>query len=450
MYQWIALGITIIILGLLAVKKPLWLVPLLGVAVALEISNTWYPDLALAGKTLEAASLTKFTSLAIILSALVRLPFSQEMKRKLGAILKDPLAIVLIIYLILGAVSILYSADPGKTVTEALRLLAMFFIFIAIALLVDKEQALLPFKAVHAGALLLAPLALYEGVTGNLIWQGENLLKEHILRVNTTFIDPNIFARFIILGIVANFILQLYTREKEIKLVYLAGLAILLAELMATASRGGVITLFVILIATLILLPNRKAALWVLGLGLLCGAMVLFLRPDMWERMASITQDAAVSNTQRLYLWKAAIAIFKDNLFAGTGLGSFQTVFLQHYIDLKNVPDGATLSHTTILTVAAELGILGLTVLAALWVALLGKLYMLFVNNNHRGDYLLNIFDDSNNDYFVGAGCFLWILTVFISSQGEGRFFEDPILWLSCALIIVLRFSLREYRPRRY
>lgn len=440
MVQWLAFGITIILLGILMFRKPLWLIPLLGAAVALEISSTWYPDLGIVGKLLGMVSLTRFTSIALILAAFGRLLFLEEMKRKLGAILKDPLTLILLLYIILGAASAVYSADFGGTVAETIRLLVLFAVFLSIALLLDKERALVPFHAVHLAALALAPLSFYEGFTGNLIWQGENLLKEHTLRVNATFVDPNIFARFIILGIVANFVLQIFTRDRSIKLFYMASLAVLLAQLVLTNSRGGILTLGAVLIAALIFLPNRKAVLWVLGLGALCAGIVLFIRPDIWERMLLLTQDFSVSSPQRLYLWKAAIAIFKDNPILGTGLGSFQTVFLQDYIALKNIPDGATLSHTTILTIAAELGVAGLMVLAALWVALLGKLYSLYSENSGY----LSIFNDTNDKYYLAAGCFLWALTVFISSQGEGRFFEDPILWLSCAAIVVLRLR-REY-----
>jgi len=442
--QWIALILTVIVLALLVIRKPFWLVPLLGVAAALEISKTWYPDLGLIGQLIGTVTLTRLTCIALIFAAFSRLLFSEELRQRFSGLAKDPLTIVLLVYLLLGAVSVFYSADPGKTVIETIRLVTLFLVFVSIVLLSPKDQMLIPIQAVHITALLLTPLTLYEAFSGNLIWQGEILLKEHILRVNATFVDPNIFARFIILGIVANFVLQLYTGQRKARLVYLACLAVLLAELLMTSSRGGVLTLAAILLATLIFLPNKKAVLWVIGLGVLCGAIVLFLRPDIWERMTSLTQGFAVANAQRLYLWKAAVAIFQDNLIAGTGLGSFQTVFLKNFSDiLTGFNNGATLSHTTILTIAAELGILGLIVLTALWLVLFGKLHMLYIRSNHKGNYLLNIFDDSSSEYFVGAGYFLWILTIFISSQGEGRFFEDPIFWMSCAFLVLLKLGRR-------
>lgn len=439
MFQWLILALTLILLGFLILFKPLWLVPLLGAAVALDISSTWYPDLGIVTKALGIASLTRFVSIALILAGFGRLLFSREMRLKFRAVFKNPLTIILLIYIVVGGASVVYSQAPGKTVLETVRLLVLFAVFVSTALLMDRDYTLLPFQAVHLSALLLAPLAFYEGFTGKLIWQAEQLLKEPVLRVNATFVDPNIFARYLVLAIAANFILQLYTREKGTRVFYLAVLPILLAELVMTSSRGGIITLAVVLLAALIMLPNRKAPLWVIGLGVLCGVIVLFGRPEIWERLLSVTQNFEVSNPQRLYLWKAAIAIFRDHPITGTGLGSFQTVFLKEYVHLRTVSDGATLSHTTVLTIASELGIIGLSVLVVLWIVLFRLVFQLY----RRSDYYLNMFNNFNNKYYIGAGYFLWIITIFISSQGEGRFFEDPMFWLSAAVLVVLGFNRR-------
>jgi len=440
--QWIIFGLTIVVLLLLMVLKPSWLVPLLVFAVALEISITWYPDFGRIGEMLGMVSLAKLTSFALILAAFSRVLFLEEMRRKLSAVFRDPLTIMLTLFLVLGAASVVYSADPGKTVGETVRLLVLFAVFISCALLLDKEKTIMGFRVLHLTALAIAPLTFYEGFTGNLIWQGENLLREETLRVNATFIDPNIFARYIILGIVSNLVLQLQVRDKGIKLAYMASLAILLAQLAFTASRGGLLTVVAILIVALIILPNRKAVLWVLGLGALLGLLVVFLQPEMLTRILSIFQNPEVSNPQRLYLWKVAIAIFQDHTITGTGLGTFQTVFLSDYAQMQTV-EGATLSHTTVLTIAAELGVIGLTVLGLIWIALLGKLISLY-SSSHSYQ---NLFHDDGNEYYIGAGSFLWALTVFISSQGEGRFFEDPIFWLSCAILVTLKFA-REYNVK--
>lgn len=442
MLEWIFFACTIIILAVLAIRKPLWLIPLLALAVALEISSAWYPEIEQAERAIGMISLTRLTSFTLILAALVRLLYLYEMRRKFKAIFNDPLTILLFIFFLFGAASVVYSADTGKTLVESARLLVLFAVFVSIALLIDKENALLPFKAVYLASLALAPLTFYEGFTGKLIWQGEHLLQESTIRVNATFVDPNIFARYLVLGIAAGFVLQLYTRQTSHKFLYMAGSAVLLCQLALTGSRGGAITLLVILVAALIFLPNRKAPLWILGLAVLFGGIVFMGRPDLWERMLSVTE---LAGSQRLYLWKAALAIFADHPIFGTGLGTFQTVFESDYSHFRNFygPDGATISHTTVLTIASELGVVGLTVLAGIWAVIFGKLYKLYgVSHDYR-----SIFYNFRNEYYMGTGYFLWILAIFVSSQGEGRFFEDPVFWLSCALLVVLRFS-RSYDIR--
>ena len=190
MEQWIVFGLTIVVLLILSIWKPLWLVPLLVLGVALEISITWYPDLGLLGQMMGLVSLAKLTGFALIFAAFIRVLFADGIRARISAVLKDPLSIMLMIFIAFGAIGFIYSAEPAKTVIETARLLILFAVFVSIAVLMDKEHALIPFKAVHVVAIALAPLAFYEGFTGNLIWQADHLLQEVTLRVNATFIDP--------------------------------------------------------------------------------------------------------------------------------------------------------------------------------------------------------------------------------------------------------------------
>lgn len=421
MYQWIALGVTGIILLLLIIRKPVWLVPLFTAALALEISGIWYPSLGIASELLGRLSLTTLIGIALILAAFIRLLFNYELKRKLSAVFGDPLTIFLMLYLILGTISMVYSTDTGKTAAEALSLLGLFAVFISIALLMDKGRSLLPFHAVHLTALLMAPLSFYEDFTGKPLWPGE-VLTEGAGRVYATFSDADTFARFLILAIVANLVIQLYSRDKSAGLLYMAGLAVLIAQLALTSSTVGLLTLIIILIAALIFLPNRKAVLWILGLGTLGGVIVLLIRPDLWGSMTSYILSFGASNPVLANTWQEATAVFKANLIYGTGLGTFPS------------------DQITVLTIAAELGIIGLAILSLLWIMMIGRLFSLYsIGGTH-----ISMFDDFNNEYYVGTGYFLWALTVFLNSQMEGRFFEDPILWLSIACLVVLRFN-RNY-----
>jgi O-antigen ligase len=288
----------------------------------------------------------------------------------------------------------------------------------------------------------LVPLALYEGVTRHFIWRGY-LAEGMIARVNATFVDPNIFARYLVLAIVANLILRYLNTEARKGIIYSVSLLGLLGGLAITLSRSGLFTLVIILVLMILLIP-RKRMIKPIGLLGLIGAVILAMRPTIWQRLLTLREGFGALDAQRQYLWKVAWEMFKDHPIFGVGLGGFEMMFKTHYINLKTViPDaeGATLSHTTLLTIAAELGLMGLAALAWVWLALVRVLWRLRkgeldFNGNRIG---IGIGRETGfQQYLPGVGYFLWITTVFISSQAEARFFEDPIIWISMAMLLRL------------
>ena len=81
----------------------------------------------------------------------------------------------------------------------------------------------------------------------------------------------------------------------------------------------------------------------------------------------------------------------------------------------------ATLSHTDIVTVLAELGIIGLTLLLLLFY---------FMYKQFKRNY--SITDNNLKAYalIVLSG----LIIVIIGAQAEGRFFSEPLLWLFLGL----------------
>ncbi|MHB8125732.1 MAG: O-antigen ligase family protein [Desulfitobacteriaceae bacterium] len=409
-------------------KKPTVLISFLAGAVALEISVDWFPPLGALGSQL--GSLTRLLTVGIIIAALWRLWVEPEKRRELKAILNHFLSQALMIYLAVGVLSLSYSIERGKTAFEILRLLTLFLLYLGICLLAERKQFLVPFQVVHWVGVALVPLALYEGITRHFIWR-EYLAEGMIARVNATFVDPNIFARYLILAIVANLILQYYNDIVLKRSVYFGSLLGLMGALSITLSRSGVLTLVIVLILMLILIPHKQMFQPIGLLGLI-GVVIVAMHPTIWQRLLTFREGFGALDAQRQYLWKVAWAIFTTHPIFGIGLGGFQKMFLTHYLSWKTViPDveGATLSHTTVLTIAAELGLMGLAALAWVWLALVQVLRRL-----RQGVLDRNV----PERYIPGVGYFLWITAVFISSQAEARFFEDPIIWLSMGMMFCL------------
>ena len=122
--------------------------------------------------------------------------------------------------------------------------------------------------------------------------------------------------------------------------------------------------------------------------------------------------------------------MFQDYPLWGVGLGAFQTTFLTRYIDYKTVGDGVTLSHNSLITVMAELGCLGLISFCLFFLSLILMLFKLAKAVRYT--------------FILGIGYFSWILTIFTSSLLEARFLEDPLLWVSVAMLVSLAINSKE------
>ncbi|MDA8440872.1 MAG: O-antigen ligase family protein [Peptococcaceae bacterium] len=423
LWQWLVLAATLILLGYLGWKKPHALVFVLAAAVALEISRTWYPALGSLGKALGTVDLARLTTLAIIITAAAYLVVSAEKRQLLGVALRRPLTWSLLLYIGLGAGSMLYSVDKQATAVEVVRLFILLLLCLSIVVISRKQDVLVPLQVVHAVGLLLLPLTIYEVLTKHFVWQ-QFLATVNPPRVNATFVDPNIFARYLVLAIVANVVLQYLADTKGQRIFYLGALLGLITELAVTLSRSGMVTV-VLVLGLMLLLKPEKRVLKPIGLVAILGVLLAIIHPTVWQRILTFGQGMQALDPQRLYLWRVAGAMFHDHPILGVGMGGFQKSFLTHYLKLKTISNGVTLSHTTILTIAAELGVLGLAVLAAIWI-LLSK-------------FMWGLRSAGRRTYILGIGYFLWILTVFISSQAEARFFEDPVMWLAIGMLFTVQ-----------
>lgn len=429
-------------------KKPAILPSLLAGAVAFDISITWFPPLGPLGSQLN--SLARLLTVGIIGAALWRLGREPEKRQELKAILTHFMTRALLIYFAVGAFSLLYSIDRGKTVGELIRLFTLFLLYLGICLLGERKHALLPLQVVHWVGVALVPLTLYEGITKHFIWRGY-LAEGEIARVNATFVDPNILARYLVLAIVANLILQYLNDVTWKRGVYFGALLGLLGALAITLSRSGILTLVIVLTLLILFIPRKRMVLPIGLLGLI-GAVIVALQPAVRERLLTIKIGFGALGEQRAYLWKVSRAMFIDHPIFGVGLGGFEKMFLTpRYIIYKTVipyVQGVTLSHTTILTIAAELGLMGLAALAWVWFALVRvllaarRIVSLPANCEGTTHQVRTGKDDLNRgrleQYLPVVGYFLWIVAVFISSQAEARFFEDPIIWLSMGMMFCL------------
>jgi O-antigen ligase len=252
-------------------------------------------------------------------------------------------------------------------------------------------------------------------------------------RANSLFFDPNVFGRFLALVVIVGAALYLAAllrepsaqRRRALRLIAIAaGLAA--AALVATVSRSSVTGLLIgAVVLEMAWLGRRKGGVVALvtllvllaGVG---GFTALRLPQQLPSRVLSVKGLNRITSG-RVYLIQAGGRMFVKHPLAGLGLASFPVA----YPSFRGTPTESLAvrdSHTTVMTVAAEQGLLGLAALA-------GLLVTFFATTLHK-----RRFGADRRLYLWQAALVACVLSVFVHSMTYNAFFEDPYTWLFMAL----------------
>jgi O-Antigen ligase len=234
-------------------------------------------------------------------------------------------------------------------------------------------------------------------------------------RVTSLFRDPSLYARHVVLGIAIVVVAVLYRKLNPFLAVPL--IVLLFAGVWFSYSQSSMAALFVVTLALAIVAGTRSlrlvAALTALVVLLGAAGVVLVAIQDHSARRFTSDRSRRVELTLKVY---------RDHPVEGVGLGS-QPVASQARSEQGGSPT-RFVSHTTPLTVAAELGVIGF----AAYLALLGGAAWL-IERVRRIDPALGL----------GLGAVL--LTLFVHSLAYSGFFEDPVTWLAIAVAVSFLLS---------
>jgi O-antigen ligase len=441
----------IIILALLALPilyvQPLWLmtvllggtalaamfvdrtlvIPVVILALPLEISKEYLPSLYDDPRTLTVQeSILDAGRLMMLVAA--GLWVARARSSWADGLPQSGLYLPLILMTGLFVASSAYSDDASGALRQIFRLGSGLGLFALVVLYVrDRPSLDRAVIAFVASGLILGLLGLYQQATDS-YWFNEQLARLDIPRRNATFFDPNIYARFLL--VVAAVALAMSSAARSWRLLFLltAAGAVLLA-LPFTSSRSNWAAAAIILPIVVAMLPVgvwRKVHILAAGVAAVAAFAVLasIVEPSLVDRFRSITSgDESVG--ARSYLIRAGWQMFLDHPVFGVGLNGYRDALEGAYA--RFLPAQATifLSHSTIITIAAELGLLGLSVLALL-VFRFGEAAWRVYRRSGAQDRALVA-------GLVGAG-----IAVLVSSQSEARLIEDPYLWLVMGLMAAL------------
>lgn len=272
------------------------------------------------------------------------------------------------------------SIDPASSLAEFRKALAYVSVFLLVLLVVDSRQRLRMVATAMVGiAALVALYGLAMTLTGiEMIWWSPKTAYRGF--VTGTFVNRNHFATFMGLGLalglgllLSRYTLRLsgYSLPRAMRAVVDAvfqrdalivpALLVMLAALVLTASRGGTTAFgLAVLISTVVAaLARGWNAREVRLLPLLIVIAVVALA---WLGPGQLPERLQDLQSQRVIVWSGTLKMVSHYLYLGAGNGSFEHLFplygssgLYHFYDH---------AHNDYLEVAAEQGIVGVSLLA--------------------------------------------------------------------------------------
>lgn len=259
------------------------------------------------------------------------------------------------------AVSLTWAEDPGLGSDDLKPLFALGALFVVAMTTVTTAPTLrLVAAAFVVGAVMSVCLGVLDGSLTSAVEGGA--------RVEGGGGDPNFLASSIVAAAVIAAGLMACTSSPFRRLLLLLAIAILIAGLVGSASRGGALAAGATIVASLIFFKDRRIhvlAITAVVVGL--AALMYANAPAQWERVTNFDEDNGRSD-----LWTVAWEIGEDHPVAGVGLQNFRAHspdYVREPGDVEQVAlivENQRVVHNTYLQLFAEGGIVALSLFLAL------------------------------------------------------------------------------------
>jgi hypothetical protein len=184
------------------------------------------------------------------------------------------------------------------------------------------------------------------------------------LSVGQLFIDPNQFATSFVLPIAICLAVALSSKDVRLKMLCGAAVVFMMAPLLMTASRGGIVATMLLFGYFVFRSKHRIQILLVAGL---CLALSAFY-PAVWERFIH-DEGQMGSGSGRTYIWAVGLHALKENWLFGTGVGSFLETYDRNFLAVFQplMQGWHRPSHDIVIGTWVELGVVGLILVLAAW-----------------------------------------------------------------------------------
>ena len=309
----------------------------------------------------------------------------------------------------LAGISLLWARDPREGTIELL----FFFFPFALLLTIVARTPLRDWSWRALATALVSVTSLFAAIGIYQAWTHTDILAKQdvqlrnayaaFFRVTSVFQDPSVYGRHLVLGIAV--LLSVFWFALVRPALALPVLALLVVGLYFSYSQTSFVSLFCAVLVVSLIAGDRltRRVVVVVSVVLVLAAGGAVLAEGGGDSARQVTSD-------RLPLAEVTWPVYAAHPVVGVGIGS-QPLMSRREEDARK-QKSKNVSHTTPLTVAAELGTVGLLVYLAILVALGRAIFAAWQRHRAVGLAL--------------AGC---LTALVVQSLFYGGFFEDPFVW---------------------
>jgi O-antigen ligase len=239
----------------------------------------------------------------------------------------NPVNTAIFLFLCVAIISIPTAAWPGNAVQWLIDLLKRVALFLLIIGLIDTKDKMRAFIWVFI--ILIAWVAwtpFWDAMHGKFGSIDYTFGKFYRSKGTSFADDPNTLASTLVQTIPFAYFLLITEKPLKHKLILIAIIALLLYTIILTASRTGVIGLFVFI--TLLLIRSKRKASLMLLIAILFIFTLSLLNQQQKQRyisiFSSISEEERDSSSQlRINAWSDGISLFLDRPITGWGIGCY-------------------------------------------------------------------------------------------------------------------------------
>jgi O-Antigen ligase len=284
-----------------------------------------------------------------------------------------PLIIAIVLFLVWNAISILWATNSGAGLESLVEWLQAAAIFIVVATSIrDERYVRWMLVAFVIGGVISVVIGVAQGGLHQVGEAANESAAEGRLTGGGT--DPNYLGAGLVASTIVAMTLFAAYRQAILRWVLAGAMVILVAGIVASASRGALLAALVGAITAFIVFKRGRLALGA-ALLLLIGLAAIWIAADP-SALTRLTNFSG-TGTGRTELWKIAWRVGNNNPVVGVGLGNF-AVEAVHYVQrpgaltaVKIVVEEPHVVHNMYLQSFAETGIIGFALLAAFVVIVL-------------------------------------------------------------------------------